>query len=148
MCASTGQIGVSAEDRETPDCPNDGTRMVMVTYRETLASFETRLKEELDLVDELKQKLCRYEAPYTEPDFRSLQELGRKLHAGEASVEQTLIWMKQGSCSVLLNWRDDDRDYWECSWIVGGNLFTGLQKDIRRAVLEAINKCFARAISS
>lgn len=76
----------------------------------------------------------------------SLQEIGRRLHAKESTLEQTLAWMKDGSCSVLLNWSEDDRDHWECSWIVGGERFSGFQTDIRMAVLEAINKCIFRQL--
>jgi hypothetical protein len=39
------------------DCPNDGTRMVCVTYREQLEAYAERLKEELDRRDELMAAL-------------------------------------------------------------------------------------------
>lgn len=71
----------------------------------------------------------------------SLMEIGRRLHAGESTLEQTLAWMKEGSCPVLLNWGEDHGEYWECSWIVGGVRYTGMQTDPRRAALDAIVKC-------
>src|SRR5271154_7571556 len=52
-----GEIGTTEEDRQTPDCPNDGTRMVCVTYKEQLEAYSDRLKEELDNVDRLKALL-------------------------------------------------------------------------------------------
>lgn len=48
-----GRIGTTEENRQTPDCPNDGTRMVCVTYREQLEAYADRLKEEFDCRDEL-----------------------------------------------------------------------------------------------
>lgn len=48
------RIGTTEENRETPDCPNDGTRMVHVTYREQLEAYADRLKEEFDKYDALK----------------------------------------------------------------------------------------------
>lgn len=51
----TGRIGTTEEDRQTPDCLNDGTRMVMVTYREQLEEYALRLKEELDHRDHREQ---------------------------------------------------------------------------------------------
>ena len=52
-----GEIGTTEENRQAPDCPNDGTRMVHVTYREQLQAYADRLKEELDEVDRLKALL-------------------------------------------------------------------------------------------
>ena len=51
---AAGRIGTTEENRQTPDCPNDGTRMVNVTYREQLEAYADRLKEEFDKVDALK----------------------------------------------------------------------------------------------
>lgn len=45
---ANGQIGTTEENRQTPDCPNDGTRMVNVTYKEALDSYAERLKSEFD----------------------------------------------------------------------------------------------------
>jgi hypothetical protein len=52
-----GEIGTTEGNRQTPDCPNDGTRMVRVTYKEQLEAYADRLKEELDNVDRLKALL-------------------------------------------------------------------------------------------
>jgi hypothetical protein len=43
-----GEIGTTEQDRQAPDCLNDGTRMVHVTYREQLEAYAERLKEEFD----------------------------------------------------------------------------------------------------
>lgn len=48
-----GEIGTTEENRQTPDCPNDGTRMVCVTYREQLEAYALRLHEEFDTRDTL-----------------------------------------------------------------------------------------------
>ena len=48
-----GEIGTTEQDRQTPDCPNDGTRMVCVTYKEQLEAYAERLKEEFDTRDVL-----------------------------------------------------------------------------------------------
>jgi hypothetical protein len=48
FCVGTGEIGTTEKDRESEPCPNDGTIMVHVTYREVVASFEKRLMEELE----------------------------------------------------------------------------------------------------
>jgi hypothetical protein len=53
LCAKTGHIGTTEENRQTPDCPNDGTRMLNVTYREQLESYALRLHEEFDTRDAL-----------------------------------------------------------------------------------------------
>jgi hypothetical protein len=50
-----GKIGTTEENRQAPDCPNDGTRMLHVTYREQLEAYADRLKEELDNRDLEKQ---------------------------------------------------------------------------------------------
>lgn len=71
------------------------------------------------------------------PEEMSLQELGRRIHENTLTLEQTLVEMKSGSCSVQLGWSEDDRDLWECSWIVGGKRFTSHSYDIRTAVLGA-----------
>lgn len=54
---ASGQIGTTEENRQTPDCPNDGTRMVNVTYREQLEAYADRLKEELDARDALNEEI-------------------------------------------------------------------------------------------
>jgi Zn finger protein HypA/HybF involved in hydrogenase expression len=43
-----GCIGTTPENRQSEPCPNDGTMMVHVTYREQLESYADRLKEEFD----------------------------------------------------------------------------------------------------
>lgn len=71
----------------------------------------------------------------------SLMELGRRVHANEITLEDALREMKDGSCSVVLNWSEGDRDLWECSWIVGGVRYTSHHFQPRTAVLGAIVKC-------
>lgn len=53
LSVATGKIGTTEENRQTPDCPNDGTRMVCVTYREQLEEYALRLKQEFDAKDAL-----------------------------------------------------------------------------------------------
>jgi hypothetical protein len=72
----------------------------------------------------------------------SLMELSRRVHANEITLEDALREMKEGSCSVLLNWSEDDGELWECSWIVGGVRYTSHHPQPRTAVLEAVVNCF------
>ena len=44
-------IGTREQDRESEPCPNDGTMMVHVTYKEQLEVYAERLKEEFDRFD-------------------------------------------------------------------------------------------------
>ena len=66
MCVATGRIGTTEENRQTPDCPNDGTRMVNVTYREQLEAYAKRLKEELDASDRAAHETERLRAALAE----------------------------------------------------------------------------------
>ena len=68
----------------------------------------------------------------------SLMELGRRMHAGDITLEDALREMKLGSCSVLLSWSEDEGELWGCSWVVGGVRYTGLHPQPRKAVLKAI----------
>lgn len=49
LSVATGNIGTTEENRLSEPCPNDGTMMVHVTYRERLADYEKRVFEEIDL---------------------------------------------------------------------------------------------------
>lgn len=60
-------------------------------------------------------------------------------------LEHALKEMKEGSCSVLLGWSEDDRGLWECSWIVGGVRFTSYSLEPRKAVLGAVEECLYSA---
>lgn len=76
----------------------------------------------------------------------SLQELCRRVHAHEITLENALREMKEGSCSVLLSWSEDDGELWECSWIVGGERYTFHHPQPRSALLGALSKCFLEAV--
>jgi hypothetical protein len=54
MFVQSGSIGVSETDLESEECPNDGTPMIHVTYREQISAYDDRLKEEFDRVDRIK----------------------------------------------------------------------------------------------
>jgi uncharacterized protein (DUF2225 family) len=54
MFMQSGSIGISEADLESELCPNDGTPMVHVTYKEQLTAYDARLKEEFNEVDRLK----------------------------------------------------------------------------------------------
>lgn len=45
ISATTGEIGTTEADRQSEPCPNDGTMMVHVAYREQLAAYEKRILE-------------------------------------------------------------------------------------------------------
>ena len=69
--AATGEIGTRTEDRESEPCPNDGTMMVHVTYREQLDVYAERLKEEFERIEKLRnafRSLREYEACEGRPD--------------------------------------------------------------------------------
>lgn len=72
----------------------------------------------------------------------SLQFVAHQLHAEVTTVEQTLEWMKAHGQSVMLTWGEDN-NCWECSWITSGARYTGVQQDMRKSILESLNKCFA-----
>ena len=57
MFMQSGSIGISESDLESELCPNDGTPMVHVTYKEQLEAYDKRLRQELDEVDRLKALL-------------------------------------------------------------------------------------------
>lgn len=78
----------------------------------------------------------------------SLMELGRRIHANEITLEDALREMKEGSCSVLLNWSEDDGELRECSWIVGGTRYTSYHPNPRVAVLAAVVKCTEHLVAT
>lgn len=47
-------IGTREQDRESEPCPNDGTMLVHVTYREQLEVYAARLKEEFERLDRIR----------------------------------------------------------------------------------------------
>lgn len=57
-------MGTREQDRESEPCPNDGTYMVHVTYREQVEAYAERLKEEFDRIDRLKAALLRNRQGY------------------------------------------------------------------------------------
>jgi hypothetical protein len=75
----------------------------------------------------------------------SMQYVGMKLYSGDATLQEVLEWMVDGGSAVSLNF-GEDTGLWECSWITWGERFTGVQKLVRMAVLESLNKAFARAV--
>lgn len=78
----------------------------------------------------------------------SLMELGRRVHAGEITLEDAMQEMKDGSSCVLLGWSEDDDQTWECSWIVGGVRYTAHHAQPRSALLGAIVKCTTALIAT
>lgn len=62
--ASTGFFGTTEKERTSEPCPNDGTMMVHVTYREQLEEYSTRLKEEFNRIDRLMAALTRTRQGY------------------------------------------------------------------------------------
>ena len=79
-----GEIGTTEEDRQTPDCPNDGTRMVCITYREQVEAYAERLNEEMDNRDALLDVL-RTAEPYIE--FYAEREMKSPSNNQEAVIE-------------------------------------------------------------
>ncbi len=56
----SGTIGANTD--EVPVCPNDGSIMRRCTWKERLKDYDTRLGQELDLVDRLKARVQELEA--------------------------------------------------------------------------------------
>lgn len=50
-------IGTREQDRTSEPCPNDGTMMAHVTYREQLEEYAARLKDEFERIEQLKAAL-------------------------------------------------------------------------------------------
>ncbi len=72
----------------------------------------------------------------------SMQFVAMKLHA-ECDIEPVLDWMQGSGSSVVLTWGEDN-SVWECSWITGGERFTGFSQCVRYSILGALNNAFAR----
>ena len=53
------------------------------------------------------------------------------------SLSEQIAYMQAHGQSVLLNWGEDD-NLWECSWITGGERFTGLTN---RSAEMAVRQC-------
>lgn len=73
---------------------------------------------------------------------RSLQEVARRLHAKQSSIEETLGWMNENGQAVSLS-SGEDNNSWECAWIADGKRHLGFQTDMRLAILQSLNECFA-----
>lgn len=58
LSVASGQIGTTESNRESEPCPNDGTMMIHVTYREQVEEYHARLREEFDRVDKLESELA------------------------------------------------------------------------------------------
>jgi hypothetical protein len=57
----------------------------------------------------------------------------------ERSITQAadvLAFMRHNGSSLTLNW-GEDTDQWECSWITGGDRFTGVGRSVLSAVMQS-----------
>jgi hypothetical protein len=57
MCVATGNIGTHERDRQSEECPNDGTWMVPVTYQERVAQYADLFEETLTALELAVQEL-------------------------------------------------------------------------------------------
>lgn len=55
--AATGEVGTREQERNSEPCPNDGTIMVHVTYRERVEEYHKRLGEEFERFEALQSRL-------------------------------------------------------------------------------------------
>jgi hypothetical protein len=94
----TGQCGTREQERQSEACPNDGTMMVFVTYREQLEVYAERLKEEFDIIVALKKDIRDREAANI--------ELLRECRALRADVEY--ITKNRDECAAVIK---IDRDH-------------------------------------
>jgi hypothetical protein len=69
-------------------------------------------------------------------DFRkSLRE------AMTGTFEEMLDFMRLHGSSVILNWGEDGNGKVECSWITGGDRYTGFGSEWASACWVAMSKC-------
>jgi hypothetical protein len=57
----------------------------------------------------------------------------------EMGLEQILLFMQAHGSSIELNYGEDN-GCWECSWITGGDRFTGVSTQALIAAQQAMNK--------
>ncbi len=70
----------------------------------------------------------------------SLQFVALKVSEGTpAEILHAIDWMQLNGSSVVLNW-GEDTGCWEVSWITVGQRFTGIQSELKRALLQSLNK--------
>jgi hypothetical protein len=62
ICAASGNIGITQANKESEPCPNDGSWLEPVTYREQLEAYAARLTEEFDTRDQLQARIGELEA--------------------------------------------------------------------------------------
>lgn len=61
---------------------------------------------------------------------------GPPLNPRTSSAVEILVDMQMHGQSVTLNWGEDN-GVWECSWITGGNRYSGFSKNPYFAILAA-----------
>jgi len=59
--------------------------------------------------------------------------------ADKDAIPRALTWMQDKGSSVLLNWGEDDNQ-WECSWITGGERYTGFSENMTAAIVACLLK--------
>jgi hypothetical protein len=135
MFMQSGSIGISESNLESEPCPNDGTPMVHVTYKEQLGAYSVRLDQELRRND------------IRTPTEMSLQEAGRRCHAGDISIEALFDWMtKDGEQVSLCSDFNAITPSWTCAWIIDGVRYSHEDASMRSAINGVIVKCFMDAI--
>jgi len=68
-------VGTREQDRESEPCPNDGTMMVHVTYREQLEVYADRLKEEFDNRDNQDEQIASLTRQLAESDCQAKEAI-------------------------------------------------------------------------
>ncbi len=53
---------------------------------------------------------------------------------------ELLDWMREHGSSLILNWGEDCGGTWECSWITGGDRYTGVSNSPQMAACLAVLK--------
>lgn len=62
LAVNLGEMGTTDKDRDSEPCPNDGTIMVHITYRDRMEEYEKRLGEEFANIEVLRSQLASAEA--------------------------------------------------------------------------------------
>jgi hypothetical protein len=96
LSVAQGMIGTTEENRQSEPCPNDGTMMVHVTYKEQLGAYDARLRAEFD----------RFEM-----HVESVSEFLKEMYATMIDpVEQPNIIKVEEMCELLLKAAREQRE--------------------------------------
>lgn len=74
LCVASGNTGTTEADRQSEQCPNDGTWMRPVTYREAVAAFEKRCFEEIERANNAEAELLTLRQESASAERRGIEQ--------------------------------------------------------------------------